>query len=128
MIPMMLVMAFPVIGLLLFFLTPWTVAVPIYLVGVFVSAFYHHAMMSSMKLPVRTGAKGMAGRVATVTESSPGRMKVRCGSEIWAARSEDDLRLGTGTRVEVVEIAGLSLVVRPCRIEDKRDEESAKRR
>lgn len=113
MVAMMLVMVFPLIGLGLFAWLRWTVALPIYLVGVVVSVFYHRAMTKSRAIPVSTGAEGMHGRTGTVTTSRSGRVTVVSRNEIWSARAEDGRPLDPGTAVEVVDLDGLTLVVRP---------------
>lgn len=112
MILMMVVMAFPVIGLVLFFFLPWRTALLVYLVGSAVAIFYHRAMMGSQRRRVATGRKGMLGQTATVFSWQSDRGTVRCHGELWKARMEDGGPAVPGAEAVVVELDGLTLVLR----------------
>lgn len=66
---------------------------------------------------VVSNAATVVGKRAVVTvaiEPGPGtRGQIRVGTEYWSARSPDERPLAAGSTVEVVEIDGVTAVVRP---------------
>lgn len=113
MLLMMLIIAFPLIGIILFFVLPLKISLPVYIVGAAASIFYHRVMMRSQKLRVVTGHRGMIGRTATVISWQSDHGTVRCLSELWNARMEDGGSAAPGSRVLVVGVDRLNLVLRP---------------
>ncbi len=111
MLGMMIMMAFPFLGIALFFLLPWPSALPLYLGGVVVSVFLHRAMARSMKLPVRMGRSSLIGQEAEVLSWDHSEGRVRCRGESWHARARDPQSFEPGERVEVVELLGATLEV-----------------
>lgn len=67
--------------------------------------------LSSRSAKVVTGAEEMIGAVAKVTEASKKAYHVLCHGEIWSAKSETELAVGQ--MVEVIELSGLILKVKP---------------
>jgi membrane-bound ClpP family serine protease len=118
MLLMMLLMAFPVLGVALFFVTPWKVALPGYLAGTAIGVFYHLVMMKSRKIRVTTGHRGMVGQTATVITWGSAQGTVRCHGEIWKARTEHGGSMALGSEASVVDVKGLVLVVRPMGSQD----------
>lgn len=59
----------PLLGLGLFALLPWPVALPSYLVLVAVSLALYVKVIQAMRQPVRTGREAMLGAVVTVTRA-----------------------------------------------------------
>jgi len=110
---MMLVMAFPLLGVALFFALPWRGAIAIYGPGTVLSIFYHYAMMSSMKRPIVTGGPGMVGGAARVVSWSRGRGTVRYQGELWRARDSAGVPLVPDASVRIVDVHGLDLIVEP---------------
>jgi membrane protein implicated in regulation of membrane protease activity len=114
MLLMMLLMAFPLIGVFLFFVLPWKAALPAYLVGVAISVFYHRIMVKSRMIRVKTGRRGMIGRTATVVDWHQGEGTVRCHGEFWKARMESGRSASPGSEVFVVDLVEhLVLILRP---------------
>jgi membrane protein implicated in regulation of membrane protease activity len=114
MLIMMLLMAFPLLGIALFFFLPWQVALPCYLAGIAVSVVYHRAMNQSRKLRVTTGRRGMIGETATVTSWRSGEGTVRCHGETWRARTLDGAAIAPDDDVLVVDFSEpMVLFVRP---------------
>lgn len=107
----MILMVFPLVGLLLFFVLPWPVALLWYLVGLLVSVGLHWVMMRTMRMPVRTGRRGMIGQQASVVSWRGDRGRVRCHDEIWWAVASGAGELNAGERVRVVDVDGLTLLV-----------------
>jgi len=113
---MMLIMALPLLGIALFFFLPWRTALPIYLAGVVLSAFYHRAMMKAQRRRVTTGREGMVGTTARVVSWSGTRGIVHCNGETWQARGEGGAALIPGTEATIVGVEHLELVVRPAAV------------
>jgi membrane protein implicated in regulation of membrane protease activity len=113
MLGMMIVMAFPLLGIALFFLLPWQTALPLYLGGLVLSLLLHRAMARSMKLPIRMGRGSLVGQEAEVLSWDHAEGRVRCRGESWHARARDPQGFDPGQRVEVVELAGATLEVVP---------------
>lgn len=123
---MMLVMALPVLGLLLFLFLPWKTALVLYVAGTAVALFYHRLMMKSMKLRVTTGRRGMIGREVVVISGSSGFHMVRCGDEIWKAELRGGGSLPPGSEAVVVGVRGLVLVLDPLPSQADRREDRAR--
>ncbi|NIO69989.1 MAG: hypothetical protein GTN71_13425 [Anaerolineae bacterium] len=100
----------PLLGLALFALLPWPVALPFYLTLVAVSLALYAKVIHGMRQPVQTGQEAMLGAVATVTRDIASQGQVRYGNELWSAVSEQ--RLTVGQRARIVGFDGLRLVVR----------------
>ncbi len=111
---MMLVMAFPVLGIALFFALPWPGALLLYAAGLALSLVFHRAMMTSMTRPVATGWRGMVGGTADVVAWASGHGTVRYQGELWRAREGDDAPLAPGAPVRIVRVDGLELIVEPA--------------
>ena len=97
----------PVIGLGLFLILPWTIALPLYLAVIALSLWLYAKIMASMRRPVTTGGEGLLGRVA---ELGPGGSLMVRG-ERWLVAPRDDLT--PGQRVRIVGFRGLRLEVQP---------------
>lgn len=113
MIWMMLAMAFPVLGIALFFVLPWTIALPVYLCGTVLSLAMHRAMHKSMKLPLRTGGERLVGESAEVLSWRGHEGRIRCDGESWHAWARNSADLRPGDRVEVLSLEGVTLKVAP---------------
>lgn len=104
MLPMMILMAFPILGIVLFFVLPLGIAIPLYALGVALSALTNWLMMRAMRMPVQTGRQGMIGARGRVAWWDGPTGYVRCHGEVWRARSSDGRPLSTGAEVEVVDV------------------------
>ena len=113
----------PVFGLLIFWLSPIWVAVPVYGVILLLSILLYVATVRVMRLPQITGVYSLlqsAGVVIDVTDRGP---RVRIGGEIWQAASTD--RLQVGEQVKVVKQHGMTLEVERLASQPVRGEEIA---
>ncbi len=119
MVLMLLLMSFPFFGVALFFTLPLIVALPAYLAGCGVSAFYIWKMMGVSERPVATGPEGMIGKTGEVLSWRGQRGKVRCYDEVWDARTEGPQELDPGAKVKVVSMQELHMVVRPLEEREK---------
>ncbi len=97
----------PVIGLGLFLILPWTLAVPLYLAVIALSLWLYAKIMVSMRRPVTTGREGLLGQVS---ELGPGASLMVKG-ERWLIDPRDGLK--PGQRVRIVGFRGLRLEVQP---------------
>lgn len=113
MIFMMLVMSFPVLGLVLFYVLPLGTALPLYLLMLGISLPLHCLMMHAMRLPKRTGGEGMIGSAAGVLDWEQASGRVICRGEIWNAKTTEETSLVRGDKVVIEGVAGLTLTVRP---------------
>ncbi len=99
------------LGLILFWIFPWQVALPLYLVLVGVSAIYIWITVRTFRQPVQTGREAMMGAQGVVIRD--GFLPVvRISNELWNARSDGPLVAGDAVRVVALE--GLRLRVEPA--------------
>ncbi len=112
MIFMMLVMSFPVLGLVLFYLLPLGTALPLYLLMLGISVPLHCLMMGAMRLPKRAGREGMIGLAAGVHDWEGDSGRVICKGEIWKAVATEGTPLVRGDKVNIENVSGLTLSVR----------------
>jgi membrane protein implicated in regulation of membrane protease activity len=121
MVWMALLMCLPLLGLALFFVYPWRVALVPYLILVGVSGYFDWLMMHAMHLPVRSGRKGMIGSMAVVLNWRGDSGQVTWKDEIWQALTRDGKTLRTGERVVIDSVSGLTLSVKPAGSEPHED-------
>lgn len=105
-----LILLLPVLALPLFWLMPLTIAVPVYVIVLVVSAWVYLLALRAMHQPVRTGVEELLHAPGKVTGKDKGVFQVRVHSEIWTAESADDL--SPGDRIEVVSVKNMRLKVR----------------
>ena len=111
----------PVFGLLIFWLSPIWVAVPVYGVILLLSILLYVTTVRMMRLPQITGVYSLLQRPGVVIDVGDRGPRVRIGGEIWQAISTD--RLQVGEQVKVVKQHGMTLEVerpasRPVRGEE----------
>jgi len=100
----------PILGLPLFFMFPWELALPLYAGVCFVSAAFYWLLWRTVRRPATTGIDGMVGGVGTVFDCGEGKTKVSYRGEIWDAVSKQ--AISPGEPVEILGIEGLKLVIR----------------
>jgi membrane protein implicated in regulation of membrane protease activity len=101
------ILLMPVFALVLFWLLPFDVALPIYLVILAASGVLYFILMKAMHRPVTTGKEGLLGKSVNVVEVSDREIQVWVEGAIWQAVSDKPLRKGDKARV--VGIEGLTL-------------------
>jgi membrane protein implicated in regulation of membrane protease activity len=103
-----LLLIFPVIGLGLFLILPWTVALPLYLIIIALSLFLYAKIMQTRGVRrISTDRVSLLGRVTEV--NSGGSLKV--AGERWLVAWPE--RLIPGQRVQIIGLIGLHLQVQP---------------
>ena len=108
-----LLFAMPVIGLLLFWVLPWPVALPTYLVVVGLTTLILVPTFRTMRGRITTGAEGMVGAEGVVVREIRSEGTVRVRGELWTARARAPI--AAGETVRVVALDGLRLLVEPVR-------------
>jgi len=100
----------PIVGLALFCMLPWSVALPAYAALAAVSVVVFAAALRALRLPVKTGTEGMVGKAARVVEPLRPQGVVRYGGELWQAVADEPLEPGTWVRI--TRVNGMTLQVR----------------
>ena len=106
-----LLLGVPLVIAGLFVFLSWTTALPIALVlaaGTGVIAYYS---AQALRQPVATGKEAMVGKMGAVVSDLTPQGLVRVGGELWVAEATEPV--SQGARVEVVEVTGSKLRVRP---------------
>lgn len=104
-----LILMLPLLGLVVFWVWPLSVAVPVYTVIVFVSLAIYYLILRAMHRPVITGREGIIQGTGWVIEVRKHQVRVRVRNELWNAESSDKLR--PGDQVKIVGVDGLMLRV-----------------
>ena len=66
---------------------------------------------------ITTNTYSLIGQKAIVTEDidfAKGKGQAKINGEVWSAKSVNDENIPKGTEVEITEITGVKLVVKPC--------------
>lgn len=107
-----LLLGVPVVIAALFVFLPWAMALPIALVLAIGTAAIVYQGMRALRQPVVTGKEALVGLMGeAVSDLSPEGL-VRVGSELWVAETSE--RISKGARVQVLEVRGAKMRVRPC--------------
>lgn len=84
----------------------------LFLTKPFVKKFSH-------KDTIKTNAYSIIGKNGFVTkeiDNKKGSGQVKIGTETWSAKSTEDENILLGTEIEVVEIDGVKVVVKPVKV------------
>lgn len=104
-----LIVLAPVLALPVFWLLPLSVALPIYLTVVGVTALVLWPVVGAMRQPLRNGAAGLIGvRGEAVTALNPTGL-VRCQGAMWSATADE--AVAPGERVWVTDVHHLKVRV-----------------
>ena len=107
-----LLLFLPLLALLLFYLLPWPVALPVYALILIGSIIGYWKALQAQRQPPLMGRKAMIGDRAVVVKAEKGELEVEYKGEIWNAVSPQPLQSGQEVIVEKVE--GLVLQVTPA--------------
>jgi membrane protein implicated in regulation of membrane protease activity len=112
MLPMLIAMVLPILGVSLFYLFPFEEAFPIYLVLILFSAMIYYGMFSVMgrKRKVQTGIEEMIGEEALVVEDIDPDGKVEFEGEVWSASAKGE-KIFKGEKVRIRAVKGMVLYV-----------------
>jgi membrane protein implicated in regulation of membrane protease activity len=106
-----LLLFLPLLALVLFFVLPWWLALPLYVLILIGSLFGYWKALQAQHLPPRTGGRAMIGDRAVVIKVRRGKNQVQYRGEIWDAVCPEPLRRGQEVIIESVD--GLTLRVVP---------------
>ncbi len=103
----------PILGLVLFAVLPFSVALPLYLVVVAISALMYTAIWRALRLPPVTGLEAMSGGRAHVVETLRPAGVIRYSGELWRAVADELIAPGIPVWIARVERRpeGLTAVV-----------------
>lgn len=104
-----LILLMPLFGLVVFWILPLWIALPVYLIILFISLVLYYSIMKAMKIPVMTGSKGMIGKVGRIAENHNGHIVIRIQNELWNV--ENSINLSKDELVRVTGIKGLHLYI-----------------
>ena len=103
----------PLIGIVVFWLFPLALAIPVYLVILLVSGLMYWAIVRSMRRRTAFDEDGLTGSEATVISRfdsyGEAQYMVRVRGELWRADSRDELK--PGETVRVLSVNGFVLLV-----------------
>lgn len=105
-----LLYGFPVVGIALFWVLPFPVALGLYLPLAALSVGIGMVTVRALAAPLSTGAEGMRGREARVEAADGRSIVVKVDSELWNAVASE--ALAPGDRVVIVGVDRLRLTVR----------------
>ena len=110
-----LILFLPIFGIVVFWLFPLNIAIPLYVGILMISGLMYWAILRSLrKIPV-TGKKGLLGTTARVTSRlgplADAQYMVETAGELWKADSLAPLRIGD--TVSIIKVKGLKLLVKP---------------
>jgi membrane-bound ClpP family serine protease len=108
---MMIVMFSPLWALVLFIFQPFWTALSLYIPIFLFGALINIKMMTSMKLPVRTGREEMVGKEALVVDDINPEGKVQINGEFWAATTGGRPAIFKGETAKIVGVEGLVLIM-----------------
>ena len=106
-----LLFLFPAAGLVLFALLPFPTALALYLPLTAVLLAFAVPAVRAMYQPATTGAEAMRGREGIVVTTEGRSGMLRYEGELWTYSAPEPL--APGDRVCIVEIDGLTALVRP---------------
>lgn len=98
-------------GLLIFL--PWTTALPMALVLGIGTAVIIYYVARTLREPIVTGKEAMIGSVGEAVSDLAPTGLVRLGSELWVSEASEPI--SQGVRVQILEVQGAKLRVRPWR-------------
>ncbi len=108
-----LVLLMPIIGLIVFWIWPLSIALPVYAAILIVSGLLWAVLLKAMHRPVTTGEESMIGQAVTVLDTSEqdhvGHVRIR--GAIWRITAETTLH--RGDKVQIIGVDGLTLKVAP---------------
>jgi membrane-bound ClpP family serine protease len=104
------VLILPVLGLVVFVMLPFDIALPVYALILSFSIYMYITVMKAMKKPVEAGREEMIHRIVDVLDSVKPEGHVKFQNEIWNASSDETLR--KGDKAEIVGLNGLTLIVK----------------
>ena len=105
-----LILMLPLFALPLFWIFPFTTALPLYILILGISLFLYFKIFKAMRQQVKTGREAMIGKKALVVEDINPEGKIQYAGEIWDATAGEGCFL-KGEQVKIRAFRGLVLQV-----------------
>ena len=105
-----LILMLPLFALPLFWIFPFTTALPLYILILGISVFLYFKIFKAMRQQVKTGREAMIGKKALVVEDINPEGKIQYAGEIWDAVARGS-RFSKGEQVKISGFRGLVLQV-----------------
>ena len=105
-----LILFLPFFALTLFWIFPFTTALPLYILILGISLFLYFKIFKAMRQQVKTGREAMIGKKALVVEDIDPEGKIQYAGEIWDASARKS-RILKGEQVKINGFRGLVLQV-----------------
>jgi len=83
-----LVFFLPIFGLPVFWIFPFSIALPVYILIVGISMLLYYKIFQAMRAKLRNGQAAMLGKTGVVLQNIDPEGKIRYASEIWNAVTE----------------------------------------
>jgi membrane-bound serine protease (ClpP class) len=83
-----LIFFIPIFGLPVFWIFPFSIALPLYLFIVGISMLLYYKIFQAMRARVRNGQEAMLGKAAVVLKNIDPEGKIKYATEIWNAVAE----------------------------------------
>ncbi len=105
-----LILFLPFFAVPLFWIFPFTTALPLYLFVLGISLFLYFKIFQAMRQEVKTGQEAMLGQKGLVVEDIDPEGKIQYANELWDATARGS-RFLKGEQVKIRGIRGLVLQV-----------------
>ena len=105
-----LILLLPFFAVPLFWIFPFTTALPLYLFVLGISLFLYFKIFQAMRQEAKTGQEAMLGKKGLVVEDIDPEGKIQYANEIWDATARGS-HLLQGEQVKIRGIRGLVLQV-----------------
>ena len=83
-----LIFFLPIFGLPVFWIFPFSIALPVYILIVGISMLLYYKIFQAMRAKLRNGQAAMLGKTGVVLQNIDPEGKIRYASEIWNAVTE----------------------------------------
>lgn len=112
-----LVLLMPLFGLIVFWIWPLSVALPVYLVILALSGLIYFVILKAMHQPVKTGRQGLIGEIGEISDNKNNKGHISVHGEIWEADIGSNLH--KGDQAVVTGVNGLRLQVQKVNLKDR---------
>lgn len=112
-----LIFFLPIFGLPVFWIFPFSIALPVYIFIVGISMLLYYKIFQAMRAKVRNGQAAMLGKTGVVLQNIDPEGKIKYATEIWNAVAEGKKFL-KGEKVVISGFSyGLRVIVKEAPVE-----------
>ena len=112
-----LILFLPAFALPVFWIFPFNIALPLYLIVIGISFFLYFKIFQAMHQEVQTGQEAMLGKKGLAVEDIAPEGKIQYNGEIWDATAKGK-RFFKGDQVRICGVRGLLLLVEEMSVKD----------